>query len=145
MTRIASGMVAGLVATMAMSLVIAGGKSAGLLGEPPPRRIVRRLLGRHGWRRPRGAALDASALGAHLGFGAALGGLYGLLPARLRSPRGGWIFGGVAWAANYAGWLPKAGLMPRPSRDRLGRPSTMVLSHLVFGQVLARAFGAIHR
>lgn len=145
LARIASGMVAGLMATLAMSLVIAGGKRLGLLGEPPPRRIVRRLSGRHGWRRPHGAALDASAVAAHLGFGASLGAVYGLLPKRTHSPLGGWIFGALAWAVNYAGWLPKAGLMPRPSRDRLGRPTTMIAAHLVFGRVLAGTFGAFHR
>ncbi|HEY3495310.1 MAG TPA: SDR family oxidoreductase, partial [Polyangiaceae bacterium] len=47
--------------------------------------------------------------------------------------------GMLVWAANYAGWLPKAGLMPRPSLDRLGRPTIMVAAHLVFGHVLAAA------
>jgi NAD(P)-dependent dehydrogenase (short-subunit alcohol dehydrogenase family) len=145
LARVVSGMVAGLLATVAMSVVVAGGRRLGLLGEPPPRRIVRRLLGRHGVRMPRGAALNVSALAAHLGFGASLGGVYGLLPPRTQSPLGGWTYGALAWAVNYAGWLPKAGLMPSPSRDRLGRPTTMVAAHLVFGRVLAEAFGAIYR
>jgi NAD(P)-dependent dehydrogenase (short-subunit alcohol dehydrogenase family) len=143
--RVAGGMVAGLLATAVMSLVVAGGRKLGLLGEPPPRRIVRRLLGRHGWSRPRGVALDLSALAAHLGFGASMGGVYGVLPARTHSPLGGFAFGAIVWAVNYAGWLPKAGLMPPPSRDRLGRPTTMIAAHLVFGRVLAEAFGAIYR
>jgi NAD(P)-dependent dehydrogenase (short-subunit alcohol dehydrogenase family) len=145
LTRIASGTLAGLVATVAMSMVVEGGRRLGLLGEPPPRRIVRRLLGRHTWRRPRGTALDVSALAAHLGFGASLGAVYGLLPARTHSPLGGLTYGALAWAVNYAGWLPKAELMPRPSRDRLGRPTTMVAAHLVFGRVLAGAFCAFYR
>jgi NAD(P)-dependent dehydrogenase (short-subunit alcohol dehydrogenase family) len=143
--RIASGMIAGLVATVAMSLVVAGGKKLGLLGEPPPRRIVRRLVTRLTWRRPRGPVLDASALAAHLAFGASLGAIYGLLPARTHSALSGSTFGAAAWGVNYAGWLPKAGLMPRPSRDRPGRPATMLAAHLVFGRVLAAAFGAVYR
>ncbi|HEY3493870.1 MAG TPA: SDR family NAD(P)-dependent oxidoreductase [Polyangiaceae bacterium] len=143
--RIVTGLGAGFVATLAMSLVVAGGKRLGLLGEPPPRRIVRRFLERGGWRRPRPAALSVSALAAHLGFGASMGGIYGVLPARTHSPLGGWAFGMLVWAANYAGWLPKAGLMPRPLLDRPGRPSTMVAAHLVFGRVLAAVLGRRRR
>jgi NAD(P)-dependent dehydrogenase (short-subunit alcohol dehydrogenase family) len=127
-----------------MSLAIAAGKNAGLLGEPPPRRIVRRLTLRLGSRGLGGATLDTGALAAHLGFGASLGAVYGFLPARAQSPRGGLVFGALAWGANYAGWLPKVGLMPPPSRDRLGRPTIMVLAHLVFGGVLAGVFSALH-
>ncbi|HEX6275538.1 MAG TPA: SDR family NAD(P)-dependent oxidoreductase, partial [Polyangiaceae bacterium] len=128
-----------------MSVAIAAGKSIGLVGEPPPRRITRRLLVRLGAPRPRGAALDASALAAHFAFGGSLGAVYGLLPARAHSPGAGVAYGALAWAANYAGWLPKAELMPRPSRDRVGRPTTMLAAHLVFGRVLALAFDAFHR
>jgi NAD(P)-dependent dehydrogenase (short-subunit alcohol dehydrogenase family) len=35
--------------------------------------------------------------------------------------------------------------MPRPSRDRLGRPTAMVAAHLVFGLALAVAFDSFHR
>ena len=130
---------------MAMSLSLAAGRHAGLLGEPPPRRITRRVFARLGSKRPRGIVLDASALAAHFGFGASLGAVYGLLPARAHSVGGGATFGAAAWIVNYAGWLPKVGLMPRPSRDRWGRPSTMLAAHLVFGAALAVAFGALHR
>jgi NAD(P)-dependent dehydrogenase (short-subunit alcohol dehydrogenase family) len=89
--------------------------------------------------------LDVSALAAHFGFGASVGGVYGLLPVRAHSPLGGSVLGLMVWALNYAGWLPRARLMPRPSHDRPGRPTTMVLAHLVFGRALAAAFGALYR
>ena len=138
-------MLAGLVATGAMSVLMAAAKRAGALGESPPRRITRRLLAPLGRLRPDGAALNGAALGAHLAFGASLGALYGLLPARAHSRAGGSLFGALAWTANYAGWLPKTGLMPPPSRDRPGRPATMVAAHLLFGRVLAATHHLLFR
>jgi hypothetical protein len=125
-----------------MSLVMAAGKRFGALGEPPPRRITRRLTSALGPLRPRGKALDLAALGAHFGFGASMGAVYGLLPERVQTRTGGGWFGLTVWAANYAGWLPKAGLMPEPSRDRRGRPTAMIVAHWIFGRTLARAFRA---
>lgn len=140
-SRLLSGMAAGVFATGAMSLAMLLGKRLGALGEPPPRRIVRRLS-RSVWPlQPRDAALDVTALGAHLAFGASLGAVYGLLPARAQAKGG--LFGLSVWAANYAGWLPQAGLMPEPSRDRPGRPTTMVAAHWVFGRSLASAYRAL--
>ena len=43
---------------------------------------------------------------------------------------------GSVWIASYVGWVPAAGLMPRPSRDRPGRPTSMVLAHWIFGGTL---------
>ncbi len=135
--RLLSGVAAGAAATGVMSLAMLGAQRAGLLGEPPPRRLTRIVLSPLGPLRPRGRALDAAALVAHFGFGAGLGALFSLLPVRARSRFGGTLFGGVAWAVNYAGWLPRLGLMPPPSRDRPGRPSSMLAAHLVFGASLA--------
>lgn len=129
-----SGAAAGVAATAAMSLLMLGAKKLGALGEPPPRRIVRRLLGP---RAPRGASLDVAALAAHVAFGAGMGALFATLPPRARSQGGGLLFGAGVWAVNYAGVLPKAGLMPPAGRDRVGRPSSMIAAHLVYGAALA--------
>jgi hypothetical protein len=120
-----------------MSLLMLAARQVGALGEPPPRRLTRRLLSPLGPFAPRGAVLDAAALLAHFGFGAAMGAVFSALPARARSYPGGALFGVCVWAVNYAGWLPQAGLMPRPSDDRLGRPTSMVAAHVVFGTALA--------
>jgi len=135
-TRWLTGAVAGLAATGVMSLVMLLARRVGVLGEPPPRRLTRRLLSPLG--PPQGRALDVAASLAHFGYGAAIGSLFALLPARLRTSSGGALFGLGVWAVNYAGFLPKAGLMPRPSRDRPGRPSAMIAAHLVYGVALAR-------
>jgi NAD(P)-dependent dehydrogenase (short-subunit alcohol dehydrogenase family) len=138
-------MAAGVVATGLMSLVMLAGKRLGALGEPPPRRITRRLTGVLGPLRPRGRALDVAALGAHFGFGASMGLLYGLLPERAQTRTGGGLFGLTVWGANYAGWLPRVGLMPEPSHDRVGRPTAMIVAHWVFGRTLARTYRALRR
>lgn len=137
MTRLLKGAASGVAATLVMSVAMLGAKRLGLLGEPPPRRLTRRLLAPLGRFAPKGKALDATALLAHFGFGASMGGLFALLPPRLRGSRGGAWFGFTVWLVNYAGWLPRAQLMPRPGRDRVGRPTAMIAAHLVFGVTLA--------
>lgn len=137
MTRLLKGAAGGVAATLVMSVAMLGAKRLGLLGEPPPRRLTRRLLAPLGRFAPKGKALDATALLAHFGFGASMGGLFALLPTRLRGTRGGALFGFTVWLVNYAGWLPRARLMPRPESDRPGRPTTMIAAHLVFGVTLA--------
>jgi len=139
LSRSLSGALAGVLATGAMSLLMLGAKRLGALGEPPPRRLVRRLSAALGLARPRGKALDALALAAHFGFGATMGGVFGLLPVRARTSGGGMLFGLGVWAANYAGWLPQAGLMPPVHRDRPGRQPVMIAAHVVFGVALAAA------
>jgi hypothetical protein len=144
--RLAMGAVSGVVATGVMTAAMGCFQQLGLLGEPPPRRITRRLSSfAFGPFRPRGASLDAAALGAHFAFGASMGAVYGVVPRPLRSPAGSVVFGAAVWAANYAGWLPKAGLMPSPGRDRPGRPASMLASHLVFGAALSAMYDQLRR
>src|SRR4051794_18908702 len=100
-SRSASGALAGLLATGVMSLVMLAAKRLGALGEAPPRRIVRRMSTVLGPFAPRHRALDAAALAAHFAYGAGLGGLFGLLPARARGLGGSVAFGLGVWGVNY--------------------------------------------
>lgn len=136
LNRFLAGMGAGLVATGVMSVVMAAAKLVGALGEPPPRRLTRRLLSPLGVR-PSGRALDAVALLAHAGYGACVGGVFALLPGRFKTQGGGRLFGLAVWAVNYAGLLPRLRLMPPARKDRLGRPLSMIAAHLVYGAALA--------
>jgi len=45
-------------------------------------------------------------------------------------------FGALIWLISYKWWLPALGLMPLPERDKLTRPPTMVLAHMVYGTTL---------
>jgi NAD(P)-dependent dehydrogenase (short-subunit alcohol dehydrogenase family) len=59
------------------------------------------------------------------------------LPGRFKTPGSGLLYGLGVWAVNYAGILPALGLMPPARHDRLGRPTSMLAAHLVFGAALA--------
>jgi len=140
LARMLAGAVAGVAATAVMSLAMWGARKAHALGEPPPRRLVRRLLAPLGPARPTGPALDVAAWLAHLSFGGAMGSLFALLPQRAKSRGGGMLFGFGVWAVNYAGILPRVGLHPPVRQDRPGRPSSMIAAHLVYGAALAAAY-----
>jgi NAD(P)-dependent dehydrogenase (short-subunit alcohol dehydrogenase family) len=127
-----------------MSLFMLGAKKLGALGEPPPRRIVRRLLAPLRPLGPSSTSLDLTALAAHFAFGASMGTIFAGLPARARSQRGGLLFGAAVWAANYAVIMPKLGLMPPARWDRPARPTSMVAAHLVYGAALAAAHRQLH-
>ena len=140
MARSLGGAVGGLVATVAMTAVMAGAQRAGLLGKMPPRKIVDSLVGRATGRKPRPATSKPLAALAHLGFGAAVGAGYGAL-ARKRRPLAGAAARGLGyatlvWLVSYGGWVPALRIMPPPTRDRPDRQATMVAAHLVYGAVL---------
>ncbi len=132
-----NGAGAGVVATLAMSGFMALAKAVGVLGEPPPKKLTRKIFA--GLVPRRGPSLDLAAWAAHLGFGAACGVTYSLLPTRAHGVVSGSLFGVSVWSASYVVALPKLGLMPSPSRDRRGRPTAMALAHVVFGATLGMA------
>lgn len=136
LARLLDGAVAGIVATAAMSLLMLGAKRVGALGEPPPRRLTRRLLSHLGPLAPRGRKLDAMALVNHFAFGGTMGAVFGLALERPTRTRG-LLFGLGIWALAYTQALPRLGLMPPARRDRPGRPSAMIAAHLVYGATLA--------
>jgi hypothetical protein len=137
---------AGAAATVAMSGVMLMLQRLGLLGRMPPRLIVDRGLARFGIRRHTSRG-TRKALGsvAHVGFGASQGALYALghtLVAKSgRAPTPSLAtavpFALAVWAVSYAGWIPKLGIMRPPSRDRPGRPTSMIVAHLIYGAALA--------
>jgi hypothetical protein len=111
---------------------------AGLTGELPPRKLTRRMM-----RLRRGSATEKlSSVASHLGYGSACGKLY------QRAIRGrvmpnhpiveGMLFGTGVWVASYFGWVPKLGLMQKPTRDRPDRSLVMFGAHLLFGGVLGK-------
>lgn len=136
---VANGLRAGALATSAMSAVMLSAKKTGLMGELPPKKITRSALRRlplSNSRRQRAALSTAS----HCAYGVACGVLYATLERRLprRLPRAlvGAGFGLLVWIASYVGWVPALGIMRPPRRDRRGRPTSMIVSHLVYGAVL---------
>lgn len=144
---LAVGAGAGVAATLAMTGLMYGAQQLGLLGRSPPRRIVEHALSRLGVRRklPSSVRWGLAAI-AHLGFGASQGALYALLQdfagrrvAALRKPTvsTGVPFALAVWAASYAGWIPALDILPEPRNDRPGRPTSIVLAHIVYGATLS--------
>jgi hypothetical protein len=128
--RAVRGAASGLVATVPMSVLMAASEALGLLPDPPPPLIVRRLLPALD---PR--AVDLVTVVTHAAYGAAAGAAFAVLPLR-RGPLLGVGFGLAVWAAGYEGWVPLLGVLPPAHRDHRGRVLTMVAAHVVYGVTL---------
>jgi hypothetical protein len=125
-----AGAVAGVVATVAMSGVLAVAAKRGLLQEPPPRAIVRTAL--PGLSRE---AVDATAVVAHLGYGAAAGAAHRAL-LRGPGPAASVLYGLALWAGSYQVWVPLLGALPPAHLDDRRRQGSMIAAHVVYGGVL---------
>ncbi|MDB5105955.1 MAG: conserved rane protein of unknown function [Fibrobacteres bacterium] len=138
--RIPSGLVAGTLSGLAATLPMTAAMRRIRRREPrewlkalPPRKITLRLAHRAGL----GKKLDRDdkrrliAL-SHYGYGAAAGGLYGLLPGRMP----GILYGLAVWAISYLGLMPALSLYRPANRDASSRNRLMILSHLVWGAFL---------
>ncbi len=135
------GAVSGVVASTAMGGLILGLSKLGLMGEPPPRKLTRKMLRKVDPKLARGAPLAVVTGLAHVGYGAVFGAGFGALAANLpnRPARitAGVVFGGALWGVGYAGWIPALGLMRQPDHDfPPARPWGMIAAHLVYGALL---------
>lgn len=149
------GALAGWVATAPMSLAMAAMHRvlpAHHQYDLPPEEITKRAAsgvadGADVRPADRERRMEAAALAAHFGFGAAGGALYGLLPAGLRARPllGGVLFGLLVWSVSYLGWLPVAGLYPRAHHEPAGRNTLMILAHVVWGGVLGALVDRLER
>lgn len=144
---ITRGVGAGILATTTMTAGMFVLQKVGLLGRMPPRLLTERTLARLGLRR-KTSRTSRKLLTAvmHYGFGATMGAVFEVGKSALESRQGrapnaaivgsGIGFGTLVWVASYMGWVPAARLMPWPSEDRPGRPTSMVLAHWIFGATL---------
>ena len=164
--RLARGGLAGLVATLPMTLVILAARSLGLFRTPPPAENTRNAVAAVGDAASASAATSGATSGAtggitrgaasgagsgatgrltwlatHAGVGAAFGVGYTVARPLLPSSRlaAGLVYGGAAWALAYLGVVPALGLYPWPDEDRPARRTVMVVAHAVFGVALAEA------
>ena len=142
-----SGAIAGLLATVPMSLVMELMRRRLPMherGRLPPKKIAVRLARRFGMQ----SHMDVSQRGAltlltHFGFGAAAGAIYSPLGHRLHSlaaPLRGILFGLTVWLVSYMGWLPAVGLFGPATRDAPRRTALMIAAHVVWGAALGIVF-----
>lgn len=105
----------------------------------PPRRITVRALEKVGvkHRFDRRERTGLTML-AHFGYGASVGGLFGLLAPRnmSRSIAAGVGYGILVWAGSYLGVLPSLGLHRSATREPAERNALMIAAHVVWGAVL---------
>ncbi|MBI4495122.1 MAG: hypothetical protein HY690_20295 [Chloroflexi bacterium] len=148
MNQLARGVLAGVLATLPMTAVIAAGRWARLLWTPPPVEITARAQQQTGvGQRLPEPAFQVSWLAAHLGYGAACGLVYTLARRLLpRSPlAAGLAFGGAVWGVSYLGLMPALGLYPWPEQDSRSRTGVMIAAHGVYGMALAEAARRLSR
>src|SRR5688572_19499017 len=102
------GAVAGVAATIPMTMVILGMRALGLIGTPPPKQITANAAATVGLHddvpEPH---FSAVWLIAHLGYGAACGMVYALLRPHLPVPYTvtGLAVGEAIWSVSYLGLL----------------------------------------
>ena len=140
--RAARGAVAGLVATIPMTAVMFAAQRLGPVDELDPELITEAGLDAAGAQASETTQNLLSSL-AHLGFGAGVGALYGLVSCRMRRAPllTGPLYGLAVCGASYQGWVPALGIAPPLSRRGPTRRWMQVLSHVVYGAVLGRLAG----
>lgn len=89
-----------------------------------------------------------AAMVAHLGYGATMGALYGLV----KGPAGerhfvlnGASWGLLVWMFGYEGWMPAAGVRPATTTFPPTRWVIPVANHVVFGVVTASLLELVRR
>jgi hypothetical protein len=145
MKAIIDGGLGGAAGTAAMSAAMLAARRTGLMARLPPVIIAEGALDASGVEGEPPEARNLLATLLHFGFGVGAGAVFGLVHNRLRLPvwdsLQGLIFGSLVWLISYKGWVPALGLMPPPERDQPGRPTTMLLSHFVYGAILGLIVG----
>lgn len=144
--RAARGAGAGLAATIPMSAVMFAAQRLGPVDELDPEIITETGLEAADVEASESTQNLLSTL-AHLGYGASVGAVYGLLSPRVRRAPllTGPIYGLAVCGASYQGWIPALGIAPPLSRRGPARRWMQILSHLVYGTVLGRLAGQSSR
>lgn len=149
--RVVGGAVAGLAATVPMSLAmeLMHRRLPAPQRHPlPPRHITMRFakkLGvRHRLDEPQRQALTALA---HFGYGTAVGSLFGTFAPRRRAEAvaAGAAFGLLVWAASYLGLMPALDLHRPATREPAGRNALMIAAHLVWGATAGAVASSLRR
>lgn len=134
------GSLAGGLATIPMTAFMLLARRLGFLGEEPPRLITDYALDAAGLSVDDRNTETAITGAVHFGFGIVCGALFGAFSRRVRLPflrvATGTLYGLAIWFVSYNGWVPALHIMPPPEEDRPGRPTAMILAHVIYGSVL---------
>lgn len=135
------GSLAGLIATVPMTIFMLAVQSILPKWQQyalPPERFTDKFAKRVGLKKHMGKPqLLVASFVSHLGFGVAMGAIYGPLTriVPLPSVLKGIVFGIVVWLAVYLGWLPAVGMSEAATKQPIQRNALMIAAHLVWGAV----------
>jgi uncharacterized membrane protein YagU involved in acid resistance len=135
------GSLAGLIATVPMTIFMLAVQY--LLPKwqqyaLPPERFTDTFAKRVGLKKHMGKTqLLVASFVSHLGFGGAMGAMYGPLTRTVPFPSvlKGCVFGLVVWLIAYLGWLPAVGMSEAATRQPIQRNVLMITAHMVWGAV----------
>lgn len=139
MNKVLRGALAGAVATVPMSAVMATMQRALPAREQyplPPKEITSKLTEKVGIEDTlKDAETNALTMLAHYSYGAIGGGGYALVEAVLpgRPAVKGMFFAMGVWAVSYLGWLPAANILKPATEHPVRRTVLMIVAHLVWG------------
>lgn len=149
MNRLIAGAVAGLAATVPMSITM-GAMFARLPRREkyplPPREITDEVLHETGLRKHLSErSIAALTVASHFGYGTECGVVYGALEPRLPGPSlvKGMGFGLAVWTVSYLGWLPAFGILKPATEHPARRNALMIGAHLVWGAALAGIYEGV--
>lgn len=143
MNKYASGAIAGLIATIPMTVVMVAlfHRLPREQQEPlPPRQITSEILQRAGLeQRLSDTKMTGLALISHFAYGALSGVGYSALPQRIqeKSFTSGGLYGMAVWLVSYLGWIPALKLLPPATQHPKQRNLLMWAAHLVWGSATA--------
>lgn len=145
--NLVAGAIGGVVGALVMTMIRSAGEEMGLIAEPLPHKVERRLAVRAGV----GHYLSATqervlAQGMHLGFGAAYGAAYGSLhhtidlPATVDGP----LYGTLLYGLNLGAIAPMLPITPGRWQETPTTIARRLLLHLVYGLVTGVVTEQIH-
>jgi uncharacterized membrane protein YagU involved in acid resistance len=147
--RLAKGALAGLVATVPMTVAMIGMQRLlpkHLRYPLPPEQVTLRVMVDKGAISHLDDPERTIATGIlHFGIGAVGGASYSVA-ARLipvHSVLRGIGFGLLVWVTGYMGWLPALGILQPATKHPAQRNALMIVAHLVWGSVTGLVFAAL--
>jgi uncharacterized membrane protein YagU involved in acid resistance len=124
--RAALGALAGICATMLMTMIMRRGHAALPPRDAyplPPRELTERIAGPVG---------GVTTMLAHFAYGGAAGALFAVMQKAMPAA----AYGPLVWAASYLGWIPLTGRLQPATHHPAKRNFLMIFAHVVWGSSL---------
>jgi uncharacterized membrane protein YagU involved in acid resistance len=138
--KLVNGIIAGIVGTLAMTIVMRELAERTRQRKPmPPRQITENVLAGLS-----NGTLPAATTASHFGYGGAAGAVLALM-GRAPSATKGAAYGVAVWIVSYFGWIPALQILPFPTKHPPTRTAVMIAAHLVWGAVTALSLREISK